>query len=389
MYIERTLKNLFEKVLKIYPVVAVVGARQCGKTTFLKEELNKIGPSDFSYLSFDDPDVREIFEKDIKEFEEQFLKKGRVSILDEIHYCKDAGQKLKYLADKGHKLWITSSSEMILSKEVLSYLVGRVSILRLYPFSFKEYLLSKNQKSSLDKIMKRLVKEHILYGGYPKVVLTPDIELKKVILLDLYNTMVLKDIASTFSINDIKSLESFCKYISFNIGNVFSYGSISNALDISFQSSKKYLNALEKSHLILRISPFFRNKLKEISKQPKLYYLDTGLRNLISKDYKIDGHLFENYVASELIKGGHSLKYWRTKAKAEVDFIVEKEKDIIPIEVKLKSSGKIERSLRYFIDNYKTKKAFVVFFEGKKKKLKIGGCEVLFIPFYELLDSLK
>lgn len=386
MYIEREIRKKFNKISKVYLSVAIVGPRQSGKTTFLKEQ---IGKTNASYVLFDDPDARELFEEDIKKFEKQYVEGFNLAVLDEIQYCKDAGGKIKYLVDKGNKIWLTSSSEIILSKDVLSYLVGRVSILKLYPFSIKEFLVAKKQKQLTEKIFKRMIWEHIIYGGYPKVVLTDDIELKRTILRDLYDTMVLKDIARTFSIEDINSLEQFVKYLSLNIGALISYEDISNSLNLSFQSVKKYLNAMEKSHLIFVANPFFTNKIKEITKQPKIYFIDTGLRNVIAKEYEdVSGKLFENYILSELIKINLIPKYWRTKSKTEVDFIIEKEKDIIPIEVKLNPS-KISAGLHAFIKTYKPKRAFVIFYKGEKKKVKVGGCEIVFCNVIEMLKKLN
>lgn len=385
MYIEREIKEKFSKLVKIYPIVALVGARQAGKTTFLKEQIKKINSS---YLLFDDPDIRDLFEEDIKKFEAQNIEGRDISVFDEVQYVKDAGKKLKYLADKDRKIWITSSSEIILSKEVLSFLVGRVSIIRLYPFSLQEFLNLKGQKEFTKKMLERSMGEHITFGGYPKVVLTEDIELKKTLLKDLYDTMILKDIARTFQIEDLKSLEDFTKYISLNIGGLISYENISKNMKISFQTLKKYLDAMEKSYLIIRVLPFFRNKLKEITKQPKIYFIDTGLRNIISKkfDSEIDGKLFENYVLSEFIKLGLLVKYWRTKSKAEVDFVIEKDSEIIPVEVKIKPDYTIERSLRSFIEAYKPKKAFIIFYKGERKEISVNGCKIIFT---DILDARK
>jgi len=388
IYIERKIKERFDKINKVYPVIAIVGARQAGKTTFLKEQMKKLRAS---YLLFDDPDIRNLFEEDIKKFEKQYINGYEISVLDEVQYCKDSGKKLKYLADTGRKLWITSSSEIILGKEVLSYLVGRVSIIKLYPFSIQEFLKAKNQKSFTKDIFERNVWEHITYGGYPKVVNVEDIELKKTILKDLYDTMILKDVARTFSIDDIRLLEEFTKYLSLNIGGMISYEKISSNINISFKTLKKYLDAMEKSYLIIRVLPFYKNKIKEIVKQPKIYFIDTGLRNFIAKNFdkEPDGRVFENYVLSELIKSGFSPKYWRTKSKTEVDFILEKENKIIPIEVKIKSSGKIERNLAAFIETYKPKKAYVISFKGKTKSKRIKGCKVIFTNILELIKSLS
>ena len=387
MYVNRSIKKKFEKIARAYPVTAVVGPRQAGKTTFLKEQMFP----NSSYLLFDDPDVRELFEDDIKKFEIQYMKGSKVAILDEVHYCKNAGRKLKYLADSGYKLWVTSSSETLLGKEVLSYLVGRVSILRLYPFSLPEFLRAKKQEATTPKILQRSVWEHLTYGGYPKVVLNEDVELKKMILHDLHNTMLLKDMAQTFSIDDIKTLEDLSRYLSASIGNLLAYEKISSYIGASYQTVKKYLDAMEKSYLITRIPPFCTNKTKEIAKQPKIYFIDTGIRNAISDDFKIepDGNVFENYVLTELIKMGFFPKHWRSKAKAEVDFIIEKGSEIIPIEVKIQAKkGRIERSLRNFIETYKPKRAFIVTYTGDEAITKINSCKVVHTNIMQLRKHL-
>lgn len=373
MYVEREIKTRFNKISENYGIVALVGARQSGKTTFLKRQM---GGYKSSYVVFDDPDARELFDEDIKKFEMQYLEGYDVGILDEIQYCKDAGSKLKYLVDKGRKLWITSSSEILLSGEVLSFLVGRASILRLYPFSYNEFLLAKGIKSLTSSILKRSIWEHMEYGGYPKVVLAKDIEMKKTILRDLYETMLLKDISKTFSIDDLSTLEDLARYLSSSIGNVISYTDISNSLNISFQTVKKYIDAMEKSYLVMRISPYHTNVRKEISKQPKIYFVDVGLRNVINRWSGRDGRLFENYVFTELLKLGKKPKYWRKKSKLEIDFVVEHNNCIVSIEVKLQPD-KAERSLRSFISQYKPKTAFIIGYNVDHKEENIDGCKII------------
>lgn len=361
----------------------IVGPRQSGKTTFLKAHL----PQNANYLLFDDPDIRTIFEEDIKNFDKQYINGKEIVILDEIQYAKDPGQKLKYLTDTDRKLWITSSSEILLGKKVLSYLVGRVSILRLYPFNIKEFLSAKNIQAYTPQMLRREVEEHTVYGGYPKVLLTKDIELKKTLLKDLYETMILKDIARTFSISAINSLEKFTEYLALNTGTQLSYDSIAQTIKISFQTIKKYLDAMEKSYLITVIRPFFTNKNKELSKQPKIYMLDTGLRNIIIKDFKVNGKIFENYILTELIKYGYAPKYWRTKTKLEVDFIIEKENEIIPIEVKL-TETKIGRGLKSFIELYSPKRAYIAIFNGEEKTIHEKGCIIKFVKILSLKKEI-
>ncbi|MCD6227772.1 ATP-binding protein [Candidatus Micrarchaeota archaeon] len=388
-YVHREIKRIFEKLINHYNIIALVGARQSGKTTFLKREMKSFNSS---YILFDDPDARDIFNEDIKKFKDQYLKGFDVVILDEIQNCDNPGQKLKYLADTGERLWITSSSEIILSKEVFSYLVGRVAILKLYPFSIKEFLNSKKQRVINEKILERMVWEHITYGGYPKVVTTDDIEVKKVILKNIYDTMILKDIARVWSIEDLKPLEKLVRYLSINTGSVLSYQNVSNKINVSFQTVKKYLAALEKSYLIIRVNPFYTNKTNEIVKQSKIYFLDTGLRNIIAKqfDIELNGLLFENYVLSELIKLNKDVKFWRTKNHQEVDFVVEEGKKITAIEVKLQSkNNKLSRSLHSFIKKYHPNKVIVVFYKGNKDKKKINNTNVIFTDILGMINEMN
>ncbi len=388
MYIEREITAHLEEVSSISKMIALVGARQAGKTTLLKELARS---HESNYVMFDDMDARNLFDDDIKKFEIQYCKGQKLIVLDEVQYCKDAGEKLKYLVDSGYNIWLTSSSETILGQDVLSYLVGRVSVLRLYPFSLSEFLLARGQMALTDNILERNMWEHMTYGGYPQIVLTESTEMKKILLKSLYETMLLKDVARTFSIGDIDALERCARYFAETVGGLVSYNSAANALDISFSTLKKYIDALEKSYLIVQVRPFYTNKIKEITKQPKIYFLDIGMRNAIVNrfDSSPQGGTFENYVLVELLKAGRTPKYWRTKSKAEVDFVLEIDNKLIPVEVKSGGmTGSITKSLRSFIKTYQPEKAYVVFLKGEKSKLIINGCQVICTDVSGLTDAL-
>ncbi len=389
MYVERDLEEHFISVSKASKMVALVGARQAGKTTFLKEKSKEY---DANYVMFDDPDAREMFEKDIKKFEVQYVNGHEIAVLDEVQYCRNAGPKLKYLVDRGHKMWATSSSEVILAKDVLSHLVGRVSVVRLYPFSFAEYSRARGQKTMTGKIRERFAWEHMTYGGYPEIVLAESAEMKQILLKSLYETMILKDVARTFSIDDMEALEKCVRYFAETVSGVVSYQNASNKLDVSYPTLKKYIDALEKSYLVYQVKPFFTNKVKEITKQPKVYFLDTGMRNIIADDFPSEpgGDLFENYVLTELLKMGHQPNYWRSKSKAEVDFIVKKGKKVVPLEVKIRSDvGKITRSLRSFIERYEPKEAYVVAYQGEEGEMEVNGCTVKFVDVVGMEKELE
>ena len=388
MYIQRDIEEKFLKFAERYPVVALVGPRQAGKTTMLKHLMKKYNSS---YILFDDPDARRLFDEDIKKFMVQYMEGYDLAVLDEIQYCRDAGSKLKYLADTGHKIWVTSSSEILLSKDVLSFLVGRVGILRLYPFSIHEFMRAKGYRTVDEIIYKRIVWEHALYGGFPQVVLEDSVEMKKEYLRNLHETMIMRDVARAFSIDDIGAVERLSRYIAINSGAIFSYTNASNAIGISYQTVRKYLDALVKSQIAVEVPPFFTNRGKEISKQPKVYFLDTGLRNSVAGFYPVDmnGGIFENYVLSELVKMGFRPRYWRTKAKAEVDFVVEKDGNVIPIEVKLRATTEeIERGFRSFIDKYSPESAVVISYAGEKGERKIKDTNVVFVDIWGLWSLL-
>jgi len=139
------------------------------------------------------------------------------------------------------------------------------------------------------------------------------------------------------------------------------------------------------------VKPFYTNKRKELVKIPKVYFYDLGFRNVCFDNFSHErsdiGFMYENFIFSELVKKGFSLKYWRTKSGAEVDFVVG-DGGIIPIEVKSSLfEGKLNKSFFSFVEKYKPKKGYIVSldFEGKKK---VNGCEVFFVPFLKFTGLL-
>ncbi len=384
MYIERNLSDFFNLIKSSFNMIAIVGPRQSGKTTFLKNRPEK----NLEYLLFDDFEIRELFNQNIKKFEAQYLSKDKIYIFDEVQSAEESGIKLKYLVDSGYKLWITSSSELILRKEILAFLVGRISILRLFPFDVFEFFRAKGLKVDEQNIASRLIDEHIRFGGYPKVVLTENHEVKKNILQNILEIILLKDIAYNFGINDIKNLETLVEYLALNVATILNFDSISKELRISFPTLKKYIDALEKSYIIFLIRPYFRNKNKELIKQPKVFFIDNGILNQTIKNFSITGSTFENYVFTELLKSNLTPKFWRNKQKNEVDFIIEKNGFLIPIEVKL-HFHKIESGLKSFIKEYNSKVAYVCIYEGEEKTLDLNGCKIKIRFVNNILKELQ
>jgi predicted AAA+ superfamily ATPase len=378
MYVERGLKGQFERIDRTRSMIALVGPRQSGKTTFLKHQMSG---RDASYVLFDRLVPRDLFEKDVEKFELEYMEGHELAILDEVQYCADAGRKLKYLVDVGNRLWLTASSERMLAKDVLSHLVGRVIVLRLLPFDLDEFLRAKGHRVKSELILEKAVWEHMLYGGYPKVVLTKDAETKRDLLASLFETMMLKDVAQTFSIDKTAELERLARYIAVSEGSPANYQAMCSSLDLTYPTLKKYLDALEKSYLTFTVPPFFRNKLKEIIKQPKIYFMDTGLRNAVAGRFspEPDGHGFENYVLTELLKMGHSPRYWRSRGNAEVDFVVETGTGITPVEAEMRVvPGRMTKGFRSFITTFRPKRAYMVGYSAEQETRRVDGTQVTF-----------
>ncbi len=388
MYVNRRIVKGFHELEDLYGLIALAGPRQVGKTTFLQHEMQK---QEHSYVLLDDPLARSLFEKDPKGFERQYVEGRQLTVLDEVQYSMKTGQFLKYLVDTGNRLWISSSSAILLRADVLSFLVGRVGLVRLLPFNIEEFLEAKGLKTWTPEILRSNVTEHMMYGGFPAAVLNKDPMLKQRLLIDILESIILRDAVRAFGLNNIKGVGDLVLYLSQTISSPMNLSAVSNSLGINQITLNGYLDALEMSYVIARVRPFFTNKVKEIVRQPKVYFVDTGIRNAASGRFPPipEGPLFENYVFAELMKMGHSPKYWRTKVGAEVDFVLDEPEAPIPVEVKLRPrTGRISRSLRSFIRTYEPEEAYIVGHEVEAGNTILEGCKVTYCDITGLWDSL-
>jgi len=388
VYVERSITERFIRSASSMQMVALVGPRQSGKTTFLK----RMNPGTYEYLIFDDPDVLSLFNEDIKAFDQRYLGEKGMCLLDEVQYGEDAGRKLKYLIDMGRRLWVTSSSEALLSKDVFSYLVGRVAIQRLYPFSLEEYTRGVLPANPTKAERKRALDIFMTYGGYPRIALEKDNETRRELLYNLYDTMLMKDVAQLFSISDNRTLRDMVSFLASTPGSIMSYDRVGNALGISYRTVRKYLDGLAAGHIIHTLKPYYTNKAKEISKQPKVYFLDIGLMNSVNRNFSggNDGRSFETLVFNELIKSFLELRYWRTKWGSEVDFVILTDIGPIPVESKKgMMDGPVPRGLRAFIDSYSPPHAFVVTYEDVSGTDRYANTDVTLCSIWNLASSIR
>ena len=378
MYIKRFLEDQMRSYLKKKEIIAIVGPRQSGKTTLLKNIFKELKKAVF--LDFEDRETLDMFSSDIKSFIELYVKNYDYLFIDEFQYAKDGGKILKYIYDSCKtKIIISGSSASELSIQSVKYLVGRIFIFNLYVFSFEEFLSYKEPIIYKNIYLKRKLSDHIIkkiaplfeefciFGGYPRVVLANSREEKEIVLKNIYNTYFLKEIKEILNLPEDYKLGKLINALSLQIGNIINYNELSSISGFDYKELLKHMNILEKTFICLRSKPFYTNKRTEIVKSPKIFFLDNGFRNAIIKNFeKMDkradkGQLYENFVASEIGKKGLDIKFWRSKANAEVDFIVEKNSRLTPIEIKsFLIKPKLTKSFASFTEKYKSKEKIIL-----------------------------
>lgn len=384
MYIKRKIEDTILRYLDKKEILAIVGPRQAGKTTVLKKI--QAGLKKAIYLSFEDLAELELFVEDIKSFADKY-QAYHYLFIDEFQYAKNGGRNLKYLADfhPEFKIIISGSSAIDLSVKTLKFLVGRVLIFNLYQLDFEEYLnfkapdlarLRENFKTDLaaatispavNKQFLNLLADFIRFGAYPRVVLATSAEEKEVILKNIYNTYFLREVRDILGLIDDFKLAKLIKALALQIGQLVNYSELAQIADYDHLSLKKYLNFLEKTFICQSVRPFFRNKRKEIVKNPKIYFFDSGLRNYIVGNFNAPadradkGALWENFIFSELIKTERQINFWRAKSGREVDFIYETAAGLVAIESKSSAGGgKAEAGLAEFTAEYHPAAAYLL-----------------------------
>lgn len=397
-YIKRNLEDTILNYLESPEIIAVIGPRQAGKTTMINNILQKFEGA--ISISFDDQRILNMFEKNTDDFITAYVKKSKYLFIDEFQYAKNGGKILKYVVDSQKiKIIISGSSALDISVHTVKYLVGRILVFSLYPFDFREFLAAKNPayfnlyrdykskfelgKSEIIKIpsdthekMLKYYEEYSVYGGYPRVVIEENYESKKDLLRNIYNTYFLREVKDVLGLIDDYKLGNLIKALALQAGNLIEYNELSRLSEYSYVSLKKYLNFLEKTYICVFIRPFYKNKRTELVKNPKVYFLDNGLRNTAINDFRpfserIDkGALLENSISSQLSKQKIEFNFWRDKKKNEVDFILT-----------LEGNKMAAIESKSFLKQIKTKSIEVF----KKKYPDIN----FYISYENIADSLK
>jgi len=393
IYKRKIIEELL-KVINLEEVIVLHGARQVGKThilLWLKDYLSK-KKEDVYYIDLEDSRYKRILDAGVDEFLAHLKEEGHALapgkkafiFIDEIQYLNNPSEFLKLVADhhKNLKLIVSGSSSFEIKNKFKDSLVGRTINFEIFNLSFEEYLQFNEyyydpiQKVSEKKQeeLRRLFKDFVLNGGYPKVALTKEVDLKEKRLQQIVDTYLRKDIKELANIDNIDNFNKLLEVLAAQSGQLLNVKELSNTCNISVPTIEKYLFILEQTYVIKLIRPYHKNIRSELSKQPKIFFYDSGLAQMLwlkGLQKELIGNIFETSIFAELVKkyGRDNIYYWRTKDKKEIDFIVREKNKIIPIEVKINFNRVNLSALNYFSDVYKPEKFNVIGIDGYENKV--------------------
>ena len=331
MFIKRQIENILLRNASQYPVVAVMGARQSGKTTLVRHAF-----PDHPYISLEDPDTRFLAAEDPRGFLSRIKKGG---IIDEIQRVPELLSYMQtHVDEKGTagQFIVTGSNQFLLSQHISQSLAGRISLLKLMPFTISE----------LGNRLPDTAAKYIYTGNYPRIYhdsLNPTDW-----YLNYVETYLEKDLKDIIKVSDLNNFRRFTALLASMCGQLVNLSQIGNALGISHNTAKAWLSAMEQSYLIFLLQPYHKNYKKRLVKTPKLYFYDTGIACALLRMHSyagLDTHhfygsLFENMVIAEILKetmhrnSRPNLYFWRDHQGREIDCVIEESNTLRAIEIK-------------------------------------------------------
>jgi uncharacterized protein len=339
--IERKIKTDLLRNLNPGNVTILYGARRTGKTFLMNRIVESIEDKKALVLNGEDFEVMAVLSSGKQAVLKSLVANYDYLFIDEAQNIPDIGRNLKLLVDSVQNLSVfaTGSASFDLRNKVGAPLTGRSRFFNLYPFSISE--TSENYITALQQLPINLI-----YGSYPQVFLEENIVEKRHILENLKNGYLLKDVLLLDNLKDSMFVMDLLKLVAFQIGNDVSYNELAKSLSTTVKTVKRYLEILEKAFIIFSLSGFSRNLRKEISKSPRFYFWDNGIRNAVISNFNSPetrsdmGKLWENYCISERIKKQRynqsfsNFYFWRTYDQQEIDLIEELDGKIFAHEFK-------------------------------------------------------
>lgn len=339
--IKRILDEQFAQHIGQGKLLLLLGPRQVGKTTLVRQTLSGY-PGKTLYLTGDDPSVRTRLTDVGLETLRPLLEGYDLFVLDEAQRIRNIGLTLKMMADHFPKTQViaTGSSSFELANQINEPLTGRKMEFHLYPVSWAEWSQHTGRFVAENGLEQRL-----LYGMYPEVLTQPGREQE--VLAALASDNLYRDLLSFAPIRKPELLVQLLQALALQLGAEVSYNELSSLLKVDKQTIANYIVALEQAYVIFRLGPLARNLRQEIATTRKLYFYDNGIRNALIGNFSPlalrsdKGALWENFLISERLKRNryarrHFLNtyFWRTKQGQEIDYLEEKDGHIAAFEAK-------------------------------------------------------
>lgn len=377
----RLVVDEIERYLPTNDIIILHGARQVGKTSilmYLQKQL-EAGSEKTLYFDLEDGRMLGLLNRGVDDFVTYLREKGFFQetlehdgkklfvLIDEIQYLDNPSSFLKLLADHHRylKIIISGSSSFAMKSKFKDSLVGRTVNFEIFPLSFAEFLVFKEvpfvpaptYTPEKNEELKKLFYEYLLYGGYPKIVLTPQLAMKERYLQQIVDTYIRKDIRDLASIKNVEKFNRLLEILASQSGNLLNILELANTCSLARETVENYLFLLEQTYVIRLVHPFSRNIRTELTKTPKVFFYDTGLMQIVwlkKLQQVVMGAVFETGIYSELVKhyGPEQVNYWRTQDKKEIDFVVRFPTALFPIEAKLHFPKDVPAALQTFTATY-------------------------------------
>ena len=410
--IRRDIENKIIDSLKLKEITVVTGARQVGKTTVLKEVISWLEKKGRKviYLNLDIEDDNRFLSSQQELLSKIELEAGGLPayvFIDEIQQKKDAERFLKGIFDMGlpHKFIVTGSGSLELKEKISEALTGRKYMIEMSPVSFREFVNYKTGYKYTGRLglffraekekTALLLNEYLAFGGYPAVITADSISRKREIMNEVFSSYITKDVSYLLGVRAQDKFVKLIRLLSAYAGSLVNYSQLAMETGLRSETLKNYLWYAEQTFIIKTVKPFYTNIKKEITKSPVIYFNDTGMLNFSKGVFGLpvvgtEGMLFQNFVYNLLKRSGEEglskVNFWRSKDKAEVDFILHENGKPVPVEVKFSDLKKpvITRSFRSFLKKYNPEKGMLVNL-SYEDELKVENTPVEFVPFWNLV----
>jgi uncharacterized protein len=355
MIIDRLIEPQLKAKIGKGKAIIVIGPRQVGKTTLLKKIISK---EDYLFLDGDDPTVRNLLSNANTEQLKSIIGKYKTVFIDEAQRIENIGLTLKIITDqfKTVQLFASGSSAFELNNKINEPLTGRKWEYQLFPISWKELEDSIGFVKAIQQLELRIV-----YGMYPDVI--NNIGQETEVLKQLANSYLYKDVLAFGGIRKPELLEKLVQALALQIGSEVSYNELSQLLNIDKNTVSTYIDILEKAFVIFKLKSFSKNLRNEIKTNQKIYFYDTGVRNMVIGNFNLldlrqdKGALWENFLISERMKKLHYENtlarpyFWRTVQQQEIDYVEEAEGKINGYEIKWNQKVK-SKIPKLFVETY-------------------------------------